>query len=66
MRLENIEIYPSTMKLKIDIMKYKNSFTVIVCDGRAKITAQPDRGETKIVTPQGKVKRVKFDEGEEF
>jgi hypothetical protein len=26
----------------------------------------PQHGETKIITHQGKVKRVKFDEGEEF
>lgn len=66
MRLENIEINPSTMKLEIDIMKYKNSFAVVVCDGKARVTALPEHGETKIVTHQGKVKRVKFDEGEDF
>ncbi|WP_416826279.1 XtrA/YqaO family protein [Ectobacillus polymachus] len=66
MRLENIEINPSTMKLEIDIMRYNNSFAIVVCDGKAKITCLPEHGETKIVTHQGKVKRVKFDEGEEF
>ncbi|MCP3032632.1 XtrA/YqaO family protein [Halobacillus sp. A1] len=33
---------------------------------KAKITNIPDHGETKVITHQGKVKRVKFDEGEEF
>lgn len=47
-------------------MKYNNVFAIIVCDGKAKLTELPSHGETKIVTHQGKVKRVKFDEGEEF
>jgi hypothetical protein len=66
MRLSNIEINPSTMKLEIDIMELKGSFAIVVCEGKAKLTPLPVHGETKIVTHQGKVKRVKFDEGEEF
>ncbi|WBL16431.1 XtrA/YqaO family protein [Sutcliffiella sp. NC1] len=66
MRLENIEINRSTNKLEVDIMELKGSFAIVVCDGKAKITNLPVHGETKIITHQGKVKRVKFDEGEEF
>ncbi|AIE59095.1 XtrA/YqaO family protein [Bacillus methanolicus] len=66
MRLKDIEINPSTMKLEIDIMEQKGSFAIVVCDGRAKLTELPSFGETKIITHQGKVKRVKFDEREEF
>jgi hypothetical protein len=66
MRLSNIEINPSTMKLEIDIMELKGSFAVVVCEGKAKITELPSHGETKIITHQGKIKRVKFDEGEDF
>ncbi|SFI35571.1 MULTISPECIES: XtrA/YqaO family protein [unclassified Bacillus (in: firmicutes)] len=66
MRLQDVEINPSTMKLEVDIIGKKGIFAIVVCDGRAKITELPDYGETKIVTHQGKVKRVKFDEGEEF
>ncbi|AOH54516.1 hypothetical protein ABE28_009145 [Peribacillus muralis] len=65
-RLQNIEIDPSTMRLEIDIMKQKGSFSIVVCDGKAKFIQLPNHGETRIVTHQGKVKRVKFDEGEEF
>ena len=65
-RLQNIDISPSTMRLEIDIMEQKGSFAIVVCDGKAKLTQLPDHGETKIVTHQGKVKRIKFDEGEEF
>lgn len=54
------------MRLEIDIMEQKGSFAIVVCDGKAKLTELPAFGETKIITHQGKVKRVKFDEGEEF
>ncbi|MBS4172104.1 XtrA/YqaO family protein [Bacillus sp. FJAT-49736] len=66
MRLKDIEINPSTMKLEIDIMEQKGSFAIVVCDGKARIAPLPEHGETKIVTHQGKIKRVKWDEGEEF
>ncbi|KON88961.1 hypothetical protein AF332_20670 [Sporosarcina globispora] len=65
-RLKTIEINPKTNRLEIDIMEQKESFAIVVCDGRARLTVLPDHGETKIITHQGKVKRVKFDEGEEF
>ncbi|AGK52016.1 XtrA/YqaO family protein [Bacillus sp. 1NLA3E] len=66
MRLREIDINHSTMKIEIDIMELKGSFAIVVCDGKAKLTELPSHGETKIVTHQGKVKRVKFDEGEDF
>nr|DAL87864.1 MAG TPA: hypothetical protein [Caudoviricetes sp.] len=65
MRLKEIKIDPQTMRLELDIMNMKNE-VVIIGDGKAKVTHLPDFGETKIVTHQGKVKRVKWDEGEEF
>ncbi|RFA37053.1 hypothetical protein CAI16_02980 [Virgibacillus dokdonensis] len=66
MRLKDIQINPETMILEIDLLKQKENFAVVVCEGKAKITELPAHGETKIVTHQGRVKRVKFDEGEEF
>jgi NAD kinase len=66
MRLKELQINPSTMRLEIDIMEQKGSFAIVVCDGKARLTSLPEHGETKIITHQGKVKRVKFDEGEEF
>lgn len=65
-RLKTIEINPRTNILEIDMMEHKGSFAVVVCEGKARITELPVHGETKIITYQGKVKRVKFDEGEEF
>lgn len=65
-RLKDIEINPRTMKLDVDIMELRGSFAIVVSEGMAKLTELPLHGETKIVTHQGKIKRVKWDEGEEF
>lgn len=66
MRLKDINIDPETMILEIDLLKQKENFAVVVCEGKAKFTELPAHGETKIITHQGRVKRVKFDEGEDF
>lgn len=65
MELKKIEVNPTTMKLEIDIMELNNK-AVVICDGKVKIADLPQHGETKIITHQGKVKRVKWDQGEEF
>lgn len=65
MRLQNIEINPKTNKLEVDIEE-NNSYAIVVSNGKAKKTLLPEYGETKIITHQGKVKRVKWDKGEEF
>ncbi|WP_197276378.1 XtrA/YqaO family protein [Bacillus sp. JCM 19034] len=41
-------------------------FVIVVSDGQAKSTELPAYGVTSIITHQNKVKRVKFDEGEDF
>jgi Phage-like element PBSX protein XtrA len=66
MRLNEVEVNPSTQKLEIDIMANPKAFMIVVCDGKARMTDLPVHGETKVVTHQGKVKRVKWDEGEDF
>lgn len=66
MKLQEIKINVDAMKLEVDIIEQKGSFVIVVCSGKAKLTTLPHHGETKIITHQGKVKRVKFDEGEEF
>ncbi|MGY0692637.1 XtrA/YqaO family protein [Virgibacillus sp. FSP13] len=66
MRLKDLEIDPSTMRLDIDIMEQEGCFAIVVSEGKARLAELPSHGETKIVTHQGKVKRVKWDEGEEF
>lgn len=66
MRLKEMKVDPYSMQLNVDIMGNKESFAIVVCDGKARMTELPEHGETIIVTHQGKVKRVKWDEGEEF
>lgn len=68
MRLKDIDIYLKDGKMRVDIPSgYGESpFCIIYGSGKARIVELPVHGETKLVTHQGKVKRVKFDEGEEF
>ncbi|MED4126326.1 XtrA/YqaO family protein [Halalkalibacterium halodurans] len=66
MRLKNVEINPQSGKIEVDIMEYIGPFVVVVSDGRVKVTELPAHGETKVITHQGKVKRIRFDEGEEL
>ncbi|AKG05537.1 hypothetical protein AAV35_012775 [Salimicrobium jeotgali] len=68
MRLNNVDttIEDGKLNLEMDMPEGNSPFCVVYCNGKAKITTLPDHGETKVITHQGKVKRVKFDEGEEF
>lgn len=52
--------------LKIDIMELPENCVIVVSGGKAKFSALPEHAETKIITHQGKVKRLRWDEGEEF
>ncbi|WP_046178840.1 XtrA/YqaO family protein [Domibacillus tundrae] len=64
--MKDITIDPSTMKLELDIMEIPRTCVLVVCDGKVKIRELPPHGEYKIVTHQGKVKRMRREEGEEF
>ncbi|MEH6945122.1 XtrA/YqaO family protein [Bacillus sp. JJ722] len=66
MRLKDIEINPRTMRLEVDILDLPKSCVIVICDGKAKLRYLPDHGEYRIVTHQGKVKRMRKEEGEEF
>jgi len=65
MRLDDVELNDKT-KLEFDIMDIPSSCVVVICDGKAKIRELPPFGEYRIVTHQGKVKRMRREEGEEF
>ncbi|MFX3673304.1 MAG: XtrA/YqaO family protein [Paenisporosarcina sp.] len=65
MRMKAIEI-DSQGLLNLDIMDLPPSCVVIISEGKAKISELPAFAETKITTHQGKVTRVKWDEGEAF
>lgn len=47
-------------------MELPKSCVIVICEGKAKLGALPAHAETRIKTHAGKVKRVNFDEGEEF
>ncbi|KQL35809.1 XtrA/YqaO family protein [Psychrobacillus sp. FJAT-21963] len=64
--MENIKIDASTMILMVDIMELPPSCVLVICDGKVRLRELPPHGEYKIVTHQGKVKRMRREEGEEF
>lgn len=66
MRLKELEVNHITNRLELEVFKNSTNFAIIVCDGEIKMAELPNYGEVKIITHQGKVKKVKFDEGEDF
>lgn len=64
--MEDLKINPSTMILQVDIMELPTSCVIVICDGKVKLRELPTHGEYKIVTHQGKVKRMRIEQGEEF
>ncbi|MER2190639.1 MAG: XtrA/YqaO family protein [Solibacillus sp.] len=65
MRMQELEINVEG-KLYIDIMDLPDSCVIVLSNGKAKVAELPAFAETKIVTHQGQVKRIRWDEGEEF
>jgi len=65
MRMKELKI-ASNGNLNLDIMELPESCVIVLSNGVAKMAELPPHAETKIITHQGKVKRVKWDEGEEF
>ncbi|GKV54258.1 hypothetical protein NCCP2222_02050 [Sporosarcina sp. NCCP-2222] len=53
-------------KLFLDTMVLPANCVVVISEGKAKVRELPEHGEYKIVTHQGKVKRMRREEGEEF
>lgn len=53
-------------RLNIDIMALPMNCVVVISEGQAKLRELPEHGEYKIVTHQGKVRRMRREEGEEF
>jgi Phage-like element PBSX protein XtrA len=68
MRLEKVSISLDNgkMELELPMDKSTQNLCIVYSGGTAKVAMLPTHGETKIVTHQGKVKRVRFDEGEDF
>ena len=64
MRMEELKIDGKGC-LNIDIMELDRC-VLIINDGRAKLIQLHSHGEARIITHQGKVKRVRLEEGLEF
>ncbi|RKD20976.1 hypothetical protein BEP19_14935 [Ammoniphilus oxalaticus] len=65
MRSLDIEVNDRN-RLEFDIMDIPSSCVIVICDGKAKLRELPPFGEYRILTHQGKVKRMRREEGEEF
>ncbi|MGE7917250.1 XtrA/YqaO family protein [Lysinibacillus xylanilyticus] len=65
MRMKELDVTIDGILL-VDTMELPENCVIILSQGRAKVAELPAFAETKIVTHQGQVKRVKWDEGEEF
>ena len=52
--------------LKIDTIEWSTNCVVVISEGKAKVRELPEHGEYKIVTHQGKVRRMRKEEGEDF
>lgn len=65
-KMENIDVNMQTGSLDIDILKRDKPCVIVCSGGKAKLKELPEHGETKIITHQWKVKRVRQEEGEEF
>ncbi|WP_339264112.1 XtrA/YqaO family protein [Solibacillus sp. FSL W7-1472] len=65
MRIKNLEINSEGL-LSVDIKELPESCVIILSNGIAKFSELPAFAETKIVTHQGRVKRIRWDEVEEF
>ncbi|WP_369802873.1 XtrA/YqaO family protein [Sporosarcina sp. P20a] len=63
--MENLSI-DGQGRLEIDIMALPMNCVVVISEGVAKVRELPEHGEYKIVTHQGKVRRMRREEGEEF
>ncbi|EMK2594074.1 hypothetical protein V8U20_000997 [Bacillus cereus] len=62
----DIKISPGIRELEIDTLDINNDYVVIISNGKAKVRELPTYGEYRIITHQGKVKRMRREEGEEF
>ncbi|KYG30427.1 XtrA/YqaO family protein [Alkalihalobacillus trypoxylicola] len=66
MKTKNLSYDDQTGYIKLDIFEEKEPYVIVVGDGKVKQATLPEFGETKIITHQGKIKRMKFDIGEDF
>ena len=62
----DIEINMDNFLDYIGVIELPENCVVVISEGKAKLRELPEHGEYKIVTHQGKVRRMRREEGEEF
>ncbi|WP_438312253.1 XtrA/YqaO family protein [Sporosarcina sp. FA9] len=63
---KDITINQGALMLGIGIIDLPANCVVVISEGMAKVRELPEHGEYRIVTHQGKVRRMRREEGEEF
>ncbi|WP_370570015.1 MULTISPECIES: XtrA/YqaO family protein [Sporosarcina] len=63
---KDITFNTDALLLGIGIMELPMNCVVVISEGIAKVRELPEHGEYRIVTHQGKIKRMRREEGEEF
>ena len=63
---KDITINPDDLFPELGIMELPMNCVVVISEGKAKVRELPEHGEYRIVTHQGKVRRMRREEGEEF
>jgi len=63
---KDITFNTDAILLGIGIMELPMNCVVVISEGIAKVRELPEHGEYRIVTHQGKIKRMRREEGEEF
>ncbi len=65
MNLQEVNI-KNKERIEFNITDIPSSCVIVISNGTAKLRELPAYGEYRIVTHQGKVKRMRREEGEEF
>jgi len=66
MRLKELQINLESGKIELDAFSLDSPHVIVIAGGKAKAVELPPFGETVVVTHQNKVKRLRYEEGEEF
>jgi hypothetical protein len=63
---KDITFNADALLLGIGIMELPMNCVVVISEGIAKVRELPEHGKYRIVSHQGKIKRMRREEGEEF
>lgn len=63
-RSKELTVDLKTMKIQVEVTN--TPMIILIGGGKAKLMELPTYGETKVITHEGKIKRFRVEEGEEF